>query len=69
MDFSIGHLGSPEPICFCAYTPLHAWSHILFLVRLLFALLAGARGLCSFLRLDSGLDFLLVRARKLMGNA
>jgi len=39
-----------------------------FLVRFLFALLAGARGLCSFFAWTLNWIFLLVRARKVVGT-
>ena len=41
---------------------------LLFLVRFLFALLAGARGLCSFFAWTLNWIFLLVRARKVVGT-
>ena len=39
-----------------------------FLVRFLFALLAGARGLCSFFAWTLNWIFLLVRAQKVVGT-
>ena len=41
---------------------------LLFLVRFLFALLAGARGLCNFFAWTLNWIFLLVRARKVVGT-